>query len=262
MLWSSVFNPEHVMVIPLGTYIQDRPAEVLPVNQRRYAWSFIGAADKTSRPEALRAFASLEPHFAFSSTPVPHFNFASGDKRRIARKDFYEILGQSVFAPSPMGNASMESCRPYDALEMGAIPIVERRLTLDYYKELLGDHPLPTVNSWREARHMADDLLNSPDRLQALQTSCIHWWSEYQSKLIANIGAFLQQRSTANDDLVPLRSHLPKYPLWKYMELVRHHSAPALYRRMTMQASRILKRQKWRISPQAASQKGPHAGGN
>jgi hypothetical protein len=249
MLWSSVFNPEHVMVFPLGTYIQEPPAQVLPANERRYAWSFIGAADKTSRPEAMRAFASLEPHFLFSSTQLPGFNLTGGASKRLSRAEFYDVLGQSIFAPSPMGNASMESCRPYDALEMGAIPIVERRLTVDYYKEFLGDHPLPTVSSWREGRRLADDLLEKPAQLLQLQRSCTQWWTDYQRKLIANVGRFLAQRSNATDDLVPLRSRLPEYSFWKYLELIRHHSAMALYRRFTLQASRLLKREKWRVSP-------------
>jgi len=249
MLWSSVFNPEHVMVFPLGTYIQESPAQVLPALERRYAWSFIGAADKTSRPEAVRAFASLEPHFVFSSTPLSGFKFATPPNGKISRKDFYDVLGQTVFAPSPMGNASMESCRPYDALEMGAIPIVERRFTIDYYRELLGNHPLPTVSSWRQGRRLADELLKSPAKLEALQNSCTQWWADYQKSLITKIGSFLQERSKAKDDLVPLRSRLPQYPCWKYMELVRHHSAPALYRRFTLQAARLLKRQKWQVSP-------------
>lgn len=249
MLWSSVFNPEHVMVFPLGSYIEDPPASVLPASERRYAWSFIGAADKTSRPEAIRAFASMKPHFLFSSTPLAGYQFTGGPDKRISRTEFYDILGQSIFAPSPMGNASMESCRPYDALEVGAIPIVERRLTLDYYKELLGDHPLPTVSSWREGRRLADSLLEKPAELLELQRSCVEWWADYKRKLIAKVGTFLETRSSATDDLVPLRSHMPEFSFWKYMELVRHHSAPALYRRLTLQASRLLKREKWRVSP-------------
>lgn len=249
MLWSSVFNPEHVMVFPLGSYIEEPPAKVLPADERRYAWSFIGAADKTSRPEAVRSFASLAPNFLFSSTPLSGFKFAGAPNRRISRPEFFEVLGQSIFAPSPMGNASMESCRPYDALEMGAIPIVERRLTLDYYKELLGDHPLPTVGSWKEGRRLADDLLERPAELLQLQRSCMQWWADYHQRLVARVGSFLEERANATDELMPLRSRLPEFQFWKYMELFRHHSAPALYRRLSMQASRLLKRQKWRVSP-------------
>lgn len=51
----------------------------------------------------------------------------------------------SIFSPCPQGNVLLETPRVYEALQCGSIPIVERRLTLDYYKQLLGPHPLPTV---------------------------------------------------------------------------------------------------------------------
>ena len=250
MLWSSVFNPKHVMTVPLGSYIKEPPPSVTPVADRRYAWSFIGDAEKVSRPDMVRAFSSIEPHICFSSTPVRGISFfgAAPGKRRIPESDFYNILGDSVFAPSPMGNASIESCRPYDALECGAIPIVERRLTLDYYKELLGNHPLPTVSSWSEGRDFANSHLNDPVKLNALQATCMQWWANYKLTLTKNVGNFLLERSHATDDVVPLRSRLPHLPLWQYAELLRHHNAPAIYRRVSKQAARLLKQRKWRVS--------------
>jgi len=248
MLWSSVFNPQHVMTIPLGTYIKESPASFPAVRDRRYAWSFIGDAEKASRPEMVHAFSSIEPHICFSSTRVSGMSFLGGGGRKYSRPEFYEILGQSVFAPSPMGNASIESCRPYDALEMGAIPIVERRMTLDYYHGLLGDHPLPTVGSWAEGRALVSRLLDRPEELDKLQKTCVQWWADYQLKLHDRIGAFLERRSRATDELVPLRSRLPEFSLWKYAELLRHHDAPALYRRTARQFTRLAKQGKWRTS--------------
>jgi hypothetical protein len=250
MIWASVFNPKHVMSIPLGTYLHKPPASVLPATERRYAWSFIGDAGKVSRPDAVHAMSSIEPHICFSSTPVSgitFYNRNAAGKRRIPTPQFYEILGDSIFAPSPMGNASIESCRPYDALEMGAIPIVEKRLTLDYYKGLLGDHPLPVVSSWAEARRLVKSLINEPARLAELQQTCLQWWASYQAKLIANIGSFLEERSNSSDDLVPLRSSLPNMPYWQYFELLRHHNVPALTRRVTRQVSRLVRDRKWSV---------------
>ena len=251
MIWTSVFNPEHVMTFPLGSYIRELPSRVLPATERRYAWSFIGDAGKVSRVDMVRAMSSIEPHICYSSSPVGGVTFfernATG-KRRIPFHEFYGILGDSVFAPAPMGNASIESCRPYDALEMGAIPIVEKRLTLDYYKGLLGDHPLPVVSSWAEGRSLVRSLINDPASLTALQQTCQQWWASYQARLIANIGSFLERRSNASDDLVPLRSNLPKMPYWQYLELLRHHNIPALGRRVSRQLTRLVQDKKWRVS--------------
>ncbi len=199
----------------------------------------------------IRAMSSVEPHICYSVTPIRGMTFFdrnSNGKKRIAEQDYYEILGQSVFAPAPMGNASIESCRPYDALEVGSIPILERRPTLDYYRGLLGDHPLPTVNSWSHARQLVSRLLKDPVKLDELQQTCIRWWKSYQSELIRKIGVFLEERSLADDELVPLRSRLPRLPLWQYAELLRHHNLPAVGRRVVRQAERLVHQKKWRIA--------------
>ena len=144
-----------VLVFPLG-YSEEIPASAVPASDRRYAWSFVGERGKSSRPDMIRAMSSIEPHICYSVTPIRGMTFFdrnSTEKKRIAKQDNYEILGQSVFAPSPMGNANIECCRPYDALEVGAIPILERRPT-GLLQGSPGRHPLPTVNSWSHARQL------------------------------------------------------------------------------------------------------------
>ena len=249
--WSSVFNPRHVMVFPLGSFIEEPPAAVIPASERRYAWSFVGDAGKSSRPDMVHAMSAIEPHICFSTTAVSGVTFFDRNctgKKRIPRQDAFEILGQSVFAPSPMGNANIECERFYDALEVGAIPIVERHLTLDYYRQFLGDHPAPTVRSWSEARRLVNHLLKDPAKLDELQRRCMEWWKDYKSELITRIGVFLEERSRANDKLAPLQSRLPRLPMWQYAELLRHHSLSALCRRVTRQAKRAVHQRRWRVA--------------
>jgi hypothetical protein len=248
--WSAVFNPKHVVVIPMGFTI-DPPESFVRATDRKYAWSFVGQAGKSSRPDMVRCLESIEPHICFSSTPVPGVSFfdrGPAGKRRIPMGEFGEILRQSAFAPAPMGNASLESPRLYDALESGAIPIIERRLTLDYFKGFLGKHPLPTVDSWSEGRRVMIKLLNDPARLDALQQECVGWWKDYQERLMAHIGEFLVERSQSDDVLVPLNSRLPQLPFWQYVELARHHNLSAMGRRLGRQMSRIVSERRWRIA--------------
>jgi hypothetical protein len=249
-MWSDVFNPKYVMQIPLGFSVNMVASDV-KASERRYAWSFVGDAEKTSRPDALRALSSIEPHVCFSSTEVPGITFfraTTKGKKKIPREDFVRYLGQSAFAPAPMGNGSLESCRIYDALECGAIPIIERRMTLDYFKRLLGDHPLPTVSSWSEARRLMEQISRDPKRLDELQQQCLEWWKSHQSTVTEKIGSFLEERSQATDAVVPLQSRLPLLPCWNYFELIRHHNLSALNRRLVRQFNRVMKDRKWRIA--------------
>jgi hypothetical protein len=249
--WSSVFNPKHVMVLPLGISSVNTATSIIPASERRYAWSFVGDAAKSSRPELVRAMGPVEPHISYSNTPVRGIAFwnrnAAGIKR-VQRSDFVKILQQSAFAPAPMGNANLESYRVYEALEAGAIPIVEKRLGLDYFHSLLGDHPLPTVRSWRQARKLVQRLLEDPQALDELQQKCFEWWKGHEAKVVEQIGLFLAERSAASEQVVPLRSALPSIPGWQYFELMRHQTLKGLGRRIFLQLSRLLSGGTWRRS--------------
>jgi hypothetical protein len=224
---------------------------MIPSSQRLYAWSFVGEAGKSSRPEVVRALSAIEPHLCFSTSSVRGFTFFnknSTGKKKIPQEGAFEILRQSVFAPSPMGNANIECERFYDALEVGAIPIVERRLTLDYYRQFLGDHPVPTVRSWSQARNLVNHLLKDPAKLDELQHTCVQWWTGYKLELTKRIGSFLDDRSRSSEELVPLQSRLPRLPFWQYGELLRHQSVSGLGRRVVRQARRIVTQKKWRVA--------------
>jgi hypothetical protein len=262
--WSGVFNPKHVFVLPLGYGTEMRTGN-LEASQRRYAWSFIGEAGKSSRPDAVKELSPIEPHFCFSTTTVPGMTFfqrSAQARKRISRADVVAILGQSAFAPSPMGNANLECFRVYEGLECGAIPIVERRLGIDYYRSLFGDHPILTVRSWSEARRIIEDLLRNPERMDELQKQCVQWWRQYKSIMVERVGQFLADRSRAHDQLVPLRSRLPNLPLWNYFELLRHHSLAAIGRRVKLQSSRLIQDRKWRVAPKMSAKHPPRSQAN
>jgi hypothetical protein len=148
-----------------------------------------------------------------------------------------------------MGNVQVESFRLYEALEAGSIPIVEKRWTLDYFRLLLGEHPIPTVRSWAEARDLVKRLAADPDGLNALQDRCLSWWDAYKRAYRDAAGAFIQQRS---GDSVPVQEPIMtrKYSLpgWRLIELLRHHDANAFARRVHRQASRILRKGTLRVA--------------
>lgn len=244
--WSSAFHPAYVMTLPLGYPDSDVPAKRnQPASLRPYLWSFLGEANKASRPDMLRALKSVEPQFTF----VTDANTALSPTGRMTRAQCDDVLSDSVFVPCPMGNVALESWRAYEALQSGAIPIVERRLTLDYYKGLLGNHPLPTVRSWDEAAKLIERLRHDPVALDAMQQQCMEWWTGYPPLLTQRIGQFLEHRSSSSDAVIPLRSLTAKLPFWNYVELVRHHNSGALRRRVMRQVARLLQDKTWRITP-------------
>lgn len=260
--WASVFNPAYVKTLPVG-YCKgmDRTLPPPPASARSLVWSFSGELAKSSRPEMAHAFARVEPHHLFAIDRPPGYIFRQGyfpersgdgilptlggksNKAvvNMSRADYQRILLDSIFCPSPMGSANLECSRTYEALECGSIPIVERRIGLDYYRELLGPHPLPTVRSWAEARGLVGALLESPERLDALQAECVGWWRDKKARLRVEVGEFLAARSadaTAGDR--PMYEPRANSNLWRCVELARHHDLRAAGRRASVMASRII----------------------
>ena len=164
--WSDVFDERYVMKMPLGYCrgLGRGGAAVLPSTQRKYVWSFVGESGKATRPDAIHALTGLEQHFLLSTGSPARDSGAGpggGAPQRLGPREFSQLLSNTIFAPCPMGNVNIECFRTYEALEWGAIPIVEKRWGLDYYRKLLGEHPMPTVRSWSEARRMAQALMRN-----------------------------------------------------------------------------------------------------
>jgi hypothetical protein len=180
-------------------------------------------------------------------------------RTRFGKTEYRQLLLNSMFAPCPMGNANIECYRTFEALESGAVPIVEKRLTLDYYRELLGpDFPGLIVSSWREARQKIAHLLSRPEELNALQQKCIEWWTSYKVSYTGQVGAFLERRSAQNVRIVnPIRAGRARLPFWQELELIRHHSARALGRRVRRQFVRLARQRRWRVAYRPSS--GPSA---
>jgi hypothetical protein len=88
-------------------------------------------------------------------------------------------MEDAIFAPCPGGN-SIETIRLYDCLELGCIPIVTKAAYLEDPRALAGA-PFPTINDWSELPALLDELwqtsLKTPESTDALQQSCIQWWS-------------------------------------------------------------------------------------
>lgn len=236
--WSSIFNPRRVMQFPLGFtagFTRQAPASLS--QGRRYLWSFMGQAAKASRPEMLRALAPLDPKFL-------HITDGGHTLPMLGSGQYEEVLRQSIFVPSPMGNVNLECFRTYEALEAGAIPVLERRFTLDYYRRLLGPHPLPVFGNWNAAAQFMKRLRDDPAALDELRKRCMDWWSRYKETLGVRIREFLSREPEAK----PARSVSVRYSLpgWQATELLRHHSLPAAWRRAAIQVQRVTRGEKMR----------------
>jgi hypothetical protein len=236
--YSDIFNPKRVLQLPLGYTEGVKPGKwEYGTSKRPYVWSFLGGAAKSSRPEMIKAFLRFTPHLAHitdTGVKVPWVN----------KLEYAEILRNSIFAPSAMGNVNVECYRMYEALECGSIPILERRIGWDYYQGLLGDHPLPTFLTWGQAARWVEKILPDTAALDDLQKRCVAWWQNHKLKLNGQIRAMLDSPGTAADG--PYVHWKYGIPGWQIAELLHHHTVPAVARRIKTQTLRLAKEGKLR----------------
>lgn len=212
-----------VLGVPLGSVALSSRGPYKPASQRRLIWSFAGEIRNT-RVELVKYFDAV-PYGKVVDTKYDE---------SLTPAEYDEMLRETVFAPCGMGNIITETWRVYEAIEAGAIPLIERRVTLDYYRGLLGEHPIPTFRNWRSAAQFVHTLTNDEVALDSLQRQVAGWWVGYKEKLVRRVA---DQLSTShNASLVafaanPVNANVPIHETLRVVELLRHQSRMNLRRR-------------------------------
>ena len=235
--WSSIFNPLRVMQLPLGYtsgFIHEESKS--EIDRRMYVWSFLGHDGKSTRPDMLEALRTLQPNFVHTTE--------QNRQKHLSKSEYQRILRDSIFVPCSMGNINLESFRVYEALECGAIPILEKRPGLDYFARLLDAHPLPTFGNWRQAASFIASIRDDRNALVNLQKQCVDWWAAYKQRLRERIESFIQPKPVEEADSCIHWCH--SLPGWQSVELLRHHTMPAIARRMKLHFERLSKEGKLR----------------
>lgn len=228
--WNHTYLAEGsgILTVPLG-YPNETGSSMRPVDQRQFAWSFIGGV-KSSRIAMLAAFDGLAPQF------LNLIIRGEAGSRRLSKAEYDAALEDTVFVPCPMGNATFDTGRVYEGLEFGCIPLLESRVTLDYYANLFGPHPIPTFRNWAEARRFAENAYQDKSFLLAKQAEISSWWQSYKNEMCAQVREAIRGPSCAPDlqrYAAKLRNRfaLVHEPL-RIIELVRHQTAGSLLRRL------------------------------
>ncbi len=163
-----------------------------PAAARKHLWSFAGDPNKLSRGEMLNTLAAVDGG-------AWHLTSGFGAADCLSTADYRALMDESVMIPCPGGWSNLETFRVYEALEAGCIPFVEKRKGFDYYRALLGPHPLPTISTWAEGAALLRRLRDAGE-LPALQQACMAWWAAYKPRLKADLAAFLSNALTPPPD--------------------------------------------------------------
>lgn len=108
----------HCHHLPLGYTAGFTPAvDPRPMNMRSHVWCFAGQARRARRSMVRSALRIPEGSL--------HLTKRWADPAGLGVEAYSKLMGDSRFALCPVGNCSVDCLRVYEALEAGAIPIVE-----------------------------------------------------------------------------------------------------------------------------------------
>jgi len=214
---SRYFEAGGVMSIPLGysNGFESRTS-ITRSSDRPHMWSFAGNLT-VARRQMIDVMDGVTPHRVFV-----YGNTVAGQP--LKKEAYRDLLGESVFCPCPMGNVVLETYRLYEALEMGCIPIIERRPSLDYYSRLLPGHPIPCVNRWRDAPGLIDLLIKDAARLNETQNEIVAWWRGFKAALRVRLSEAVSSASAGDRTSLQHWAAAPSFyfHLWRRAELLRH----------------------------------------
>jgi hypothetical protein len=188
-----MFGDPKLIQIPLGyvSGLGNTSRASRPSSSRKCSFAFLGAIKHERESEMLPALRTLRGPAYVRRTGT----FAAASRR--FDLSTVTIYKNTLFVPSPKGNWSPECNRLYDAMEWGCIPLIKRYGNSEYHEnyhdKLLGRHPIPTFDSWKESADFASDLRSDETALDALQASIFMWWQTYKSELQASLASKLAE---------------------------------------------------------------------
>lgn len=120
-------------------------------------------------------------------------------KRSLSGEEYWEVLTHSTFVPCSIGNLNIDTYRLFEVLEAEAIPIILRSHAwqpYDYYKTLLGTHPIPTFSSWKEARTFLTHI--DSESITKLSKKVTEWYASFKSSLKVKIYESILEKAKNN----------------------------------------------------------------
>lgn len=184
-----------VYFIPLGYknhFWRGFEGKIKGVNERKYNWSFAGNINRPDRLKMARYMGYIPGYF---------FNRGCGfnSKNALSTSSYRDLLLDTIISPCPIGNASFDSFRVYESLECGCIPLIQSNYASDYFKNLFGEHPLPILQDWSEAKEKVDLLLKDKEALENLRQVCYQFWQDQKIGLKNKIRSIIETHFFESD---------------------------------------------------------------
>ena len=174
-VWRTCCSPKYflskkVKCIPPG-YKSGFEKEFDINKKRQFKWCFFGTQHKSSRHDMNFQLEKIKPNF------VNRIDKFADKKKSMNVNDMEKIYSNTSFSPCPAGFFHPESYRIYEALQCGAIPIVES--VYNYFDSTYPNNPMIKIKKWEEAREIIDNW--NFEKILHKRQECSSWWNKYLS---------------------------------------------------------------------------------
>lgn len=148
-----------------------------PPLTRDVLWTFAGQVTHPRRQQCADALRRIMDKLGRHDM-IETAGFTQGhDPKRYAA-----MLASAKVAPCPSGPVTVDTFRVCEALQMGAVPVLDNRTPKadesDYWRLVFGDHPLPTIDDWST---VGGAILDASKPARQLQVAA--WWSRWKAEL-------------------------------------------------------------------------------
>ena len=156
--------------VPLGYTPHTRPALFdLPLPMDKKGWTFSGQVTNSRRHSAMEALRKL-------GEPLETEGFTAG----LPPVEYIKTLWDAQWVPCPAGNVRPATFRMWEALEAGAVPILDATSPAGdqgYWPFVLGDHPFTVLADWSQV----GEVMSQPPPLVG------PWYSAFKAKFKRDI---------------------------------------------------------------------------
>lgn len=134
--WGYPNHPSNVIPLPLGPFInniQEKIEEIKPLNKREYDFCFVGQIPHTGTRDKFKR--CLDKIIEETGDKYKYYvKYTKNFGRGLDHDEYTELLNNSKVCLCPQGAHSSESFRFFEAIMMGAVPMVETLPKFWYYE--------------------------------------------------------------------------------------------------------------------------------
>jgi hypothetical protein len=169
----------NVSTIPIGfkSGFLNTTGETTTVYDKEYIWTFIGQiAMKRGREEMYNVLKQIEPNYT-------HVTHTWNCQTALTVNHSIEIYKKSIFTPVPPGWVNPDSFRINEVLEWGCIPVFVLHNGQDYFKNVYGEHPFLSADTWDDVYTKIIELCNDFDELEKYRLEIQNFYCIFKSNL-------------------------------------------------------------------------------